>query len=217
MVLEASVLCGDRDMAEALVNRLAPLASRIHGNYPIVSYGRLLGEAAAMLGQWDRARDFYSQVMRICERIRFRPELALTQPNLAELLYAHFPEAQSEALVHLGIVTEELRARGMQPGLERALQPGNSSVALNTLAHPNATTRSRVAAWLHISAPNCRLETDEVTSPASSAGLMTAHMHHLTPTTQPLKPTSPHSRAHTSPHSPSRWSRGRRSRLGRSR
>jgi hypothetical protein len=53
MILEASVLCGDRDMAEALVIRLAPLAGRIHGYYPVASYGRLLGEAGAMLGQLD--------------------------------------------------------------------------------------------------------------------------------------------------------------------
>jgi DNA-binding CsgD family transcriptional regulator len=122
MILEASVLCGDRDMAEALVSRLAPLASRVHGNYPVVSYGRLLGEAAAMLGQPERARDFYSQAMSICERIRFRPELALIQLDLAELVYSHFPDEQSEALVHLRIAAEELRAMSMQPGLERALQ-----------------------------------------------------------------------------------------------
>ena len=57
----------------------------------------------------------------MCERIRFRPELALIQLDLAELLYTHFPKEQSEALVQLGIATEELRAIGMQPGLQRAL------------------------------------------------------------------------------------------------
>jgi hypothetical protein len=115
MILEASVLCGDRDMAQALVSRLAPLASRVHGNYPVVSYGRLLGEAAAMLGQPDRARDFYRHAMRTCERIRLRPELALIQLDLAELLHSHFPEEQSEALVQLGIATEELRAMVCSP------------------------------------------------------------------------------------------------------
>jgi DNA-binding CsgD family transcriptional regulator len=122
MILEASVLCGDRDVAQALVSRLAPMANRIHGNYPVVSYGRLLGEAAAMLGQPDGAREFYREAMRSCARIRFRPELALIRLDLAELLSSHFPEEQSETLVHLNMATEELRAMDMQPGLDRALQ-----------------------------------------------------------------------------------------------
>jgi len=142
MILEASVLCGDRDMADALVSRLAPLASRVHGNFPVVSYGRLLGEAAAMLGQSDRARDLYSQAMRICERIRFRPELALIQLDLAELLYPHFPEEQSEGLVRLGIATAELRAMGMQPGLERALQLTERVRPRGPVVQATAVTRS---------------------------------------------------------------------------
>jgi DNA-binding CsgD family transcriptional regulator/tetratricopeptide (TPR) repeat protein len=142
MILEASVLCGDRDTAEALVSRLAPLASRVHANLPVVSYGRLLGEAAAMLGQADRARDFYRQATRTCERIRFRPELALIQLDLAELLYSHFPEEQSEIREHLGIATEELRAMDMQPGLERALQLGERVWTRESVAPAAAVARS---------------------------------------------------------------------------
>lgn len=142
MVLEASVLCGDRDMAEALVNRLAPLAGRVHGNYPIVSYGRVLGEAAAMLGQWDRAREFFSQAMSICENIRFRPELALIQLDLAELLYSHFPEEQSETRVRLGIATHELRAMEMQPGLERALKLSERVRQHEPIVQSTAVSRS---------------------------------------------------------------------------
>jgi DNA-binding CsgD family transcriptional regulator len=122
MLLEASALCGDRDLAEALVSRLAPLASRIHSTFPIVSYGRLLGDAAAMLGQTNEARAFYGHALQICERVRFRPELALIHLDLAELLAAHFPEEQSEVVAQLAIATDELRSMGMQPGLYRALQ-----------------------------------------------------------------------------------------------
>ena len=142
MILEASVLCGDRDMAEAVVRRLAPLASRVHGNYPVVSYGRVLGDAAAMLGQPERARDFYREAMRICERVRFRPELALIQLDLAELLYSHFPEEQSEALERLSIATEELRAMDMQPGLERALRVSERVRSRDAVVQGTAVTRS---------------------------------------------------------------------------
>ena len=41
---------------------------------------------------------------------------------LAELLLAHFPDKQAEALAHLDFAIEEFGAMKMQPSLERSLR-----------------------------------------------------------------------------------------------
>jgi hypothetical protein len=55
-------------------------------------------------------------------RLRFRPEIALTRLQLAELLLAHYPDEKAEALGHLNFAIRELREMKMQPSLERALK-----------------------------------------------------------------------------------------------
>jgi len=122
--LEASVLCRHTETAAELVRRLAPLAGGLHGY--LVSFGRLLGDAAVMLGQFDAARDYYTQALEVCHKTRFRPELALTRLDMAELLLTQFPAERTEARQHLGLATAELSAMHMQPGLERALRLGHS-------------------------------------------------------------------------------------------
>jgi hypothetical protein len=52
----------------------------------------------------------------------FRPELALSRLELAELLLKHFPQERSEAITHLDFVIPEFRDMKMQPSLERALR-----------------------------------------------------------------------------------------------
>jgi hypothetical protein len=55
-------------------------------------------------------------------RLRFRPEIALTRLELAELLLAHYPDEKAEALEHLDFAIGEFREMKMQPSLERALK-----------------------------------------------------------------------------------------------
>ena len=55
-------------------------------------------------------------------RLRFRPEVALTRLELAELLLAHYPDEKAEALEHLDFAIMELREMKMHPALERALK-----------------------------------------------------------------------------------------------
>ena len=52
----------------------------------------------------------------------FRPELALTKLQLAELLLEHSPDKKKEALEHLDFAINEFREMKMQPSLERALR-----------------------------------------------------------------------------------------------
>jgi hypothetical protein len=54
--------------------------------------------------------------------MKFRPELALSRLELAELLLEHYPQEKSEAIAHLDFAIAEFRDMKMQPSLERALR-----------------------------------------------------------------------------------------------
>jgi len=128
-LLEAAVLGGDQDTARALARRLALVAPYPCGKQSGVSYARLLGAAAALLGEREQAHAYYQQALEVCGQLRFRPEIALTHRQLAELLLAEGEDGGSadrlsrrqEALGHLDLAIEELRAMNMRPYLERAL------------------------------------------------------------------------------------------------
>ncbi len=63
-----------------------------------------------------------SKLLGAGTRLRFRPEIALTRLQLAELLLAHYPDEKAVALEHLDFAIGELREMKMQPALERALK-----------------------------------------------------------------------------------------------
>ncbi|HEY96173.1 MAG TPA: hypothetical protein G4O15_14690, partial [Dehalococcoidia bacterium] len=52
----------------------------------------------------------------------FRPDLALSRLELAELLLDHYPDEKAEAIEHLDFAIKEFREMKMQPSLERALR-----------------------------------------------------------------------------------------------
>jgi hypothetical protein len=53
--------------------------------------------------------------------MRFRPELALTCLQFAELLLEHYPNEKKDAVEHLDFAIKEFREMRMQPSLEMAL------------------------------------------------------------------------------------------------
>jgi hypothetical protein len=53
--------------------------------------------------------------------MQFRPSLALTRFQLAELLVDHYPEERKKALEHLEFAIKEFVEIKMQPSLEKAL------------------------------------------------------------------------------------------------
>jgi len=120
--LEAAVLAGHRQAAELLLHRLAGSSSRTSGLWRTTYVGRHTGAAAALLGRGDEARKYYQEAIKVCTEISFRPELALTRLQLAELLLEHYPKERAEALEHLDFVIAEFRDMKMQPSLERALR-----------------------------------------------------------------------------------------------
>jgi tetratricopeptide (TPR) repeat protein len=83
---------------------------------------RHLGGACALLERYEEARKYYQEAIKVCTDMRFRPELALTRLQLAELLLEHYPDEKKEALEHLDFAIKEFTEMKMQPSLERALR-----------------------------------------------------------------------------------------------
>jgi tetratricopeptide (TPR) repeat protein len=80
------------------------------------------GAAAALLGRPEEARMYYSEAIKVTAEMKFRPELALSRLQLAELLLEHYPKEKNAAKEHLDFAIEEFREMKMQPSLDRALQ-----------------------------------------------------------------------------------------------
>ena len=117
--LEAAVLIKHRQAAELLLRRFAN-KTLVMGSTSCIS--RHLGGAATLLGRYDEARQHYREAIKVCTEMPFRPELALTRLQLAELLLEHYPDEKAEALEHLDFAITEFREMKMQPSLERALR-----------------------------------------------------------------------------------------------
>jgi len=122
MYLEAAVLVGQRETARLLLDRFAGGYSPFVTMFATTCTARHLGGAAALLGRYDEARKYYQEAIKVCTEMPFRPELALTRLQLAELLLEHYPEEKKEALEHLDFAIKEFREMKMQPSLERALR-----------------------------------------------------------------------------------------------
>jgi DNA-binding CsgD family transcriptional regulator len=121
-----------------LVHRLAHLSNRLDGSL-LVSYGRLLGQAAILLGRDGDARGYYEQALEVSAQARCRPELALTRLALAELLLARYPDQRAMAAEQLRLAVPEFESMHMHPSLTRALELGRSALP----ARPGpVTTRS---------------------------------------------------------------------------
>jgi len=121
-LLEAAVLVGHSQAAELLLRRFAGSNICTTGHTLMTCIARHLGAAAALLGRPEEARAHYDEALRVANEMRFRPELALTRLQLAELLLEHYPEEKPEALEHLDFAINEFRDMKMQPSLERALR-----------------------------------------------------------------------------------------------
>jgi tetratricopeptide (TPR) repeat protein len=120
--LEAAVAAGHRQAAELLLARLAGTRRLTSGLWITTCAGRHMGAAAAFLGRNEEARKHYQKAIKDCTEIKFRPELALTRLQLAELLLEHYPKERAEAVEHLDFAIKEFQDMKMQPSLERALR-----------------------------------------------------------------------------------------------
>jgi tetratricopeptide (TPR) repeat protein/archaellum biogenesis ATPase FlaH len=122
MSLEAALLVGHGRAVELLLCRLSGSSCVTGGLWNVPSKGRHLGAAAAFLGRPDEALKHYQKAIKDCTEMRFRPELALTRLQLAELLLEHYPDEKEKALEHLDFAIKEFQDMKMKPSLERALR-----------------------------------------------------------------------------------------------
>ena len=56
----------------------------------------------------------YKQALEICQKVRFRPEIALIRFGLAELLLERYPDQRAEAIEHLDFAIAEFQEMKMQ-------------------------------------------------------------------------------------------------------
>ncbi|UCG54690.1 MAG: hypothetical protein JSV32_00270, partial [Dehalococcoidia bacterium] len=124
MYLEASVVSGHRKAAELLLDSLQISGWYINSVCP-TCIPRHLGGAAVLLEKYEEAREHYKEAIKVCTEMPFRPELALSRLQLAELLLDHYPDEKAEAIKHLDFSIREFREMKMQPSLERALRRKN--------------------------------------------------------------------------------------------
>jgi tetratricopeptide (TPR) repeat protein len=122
LLLETAVLVNHRRAAETLSNLLASVVYKTTGMQNPTCVARHLGAATALLGRHEEARKHYAEAIKVCANMRFRPELALTRLQLAELLLEHCHRERGEALEHLDFAISEFRDMKMRPWLERALR-----------------------------------------------------------------------------------------------
>ena len=122
LFLEAAVLVKHHKAADLILRRFTDTKYLTTGEYYTTVISRHLGAGAAMLGRIDEAKQHYLDAINVAEDMRFRPELALTRFQLAELLLEHFPDEKAEAIEHLNFAIDEFKEMKMQPSLEKALE-----------------------------------------------------------------------------------------------
>jgi tetratricopeptide (TPR) repeat protein len=120
--LRAAIAVKHKEASELLLRRFSGIGLCTTGTLAPACIARHLGGAAALLGRYDEARKYYQEAIKVCTDMRYRPELALTRLQLAELLLEHYPKEKKEALEHLDFAIKEFREMKMQPSLERALR-----------------------------------------------------------------------------------------------
>jgi DNA-binding NarL/FixJ family response regulator len=135
LLLYAAVRLEHREATQVLRKRLACVADVCIVDDAYTCVARHLGDASRLLGDRASARTYYAQALEAADKIRFRPELALTRLRLAELLLEDADDAlRAEAMEHLDLAIPELQDMNMQPSLERGLALRKTLAPFTTLA-----------------------------------------------------------------------------------
>jgi DNA-binding CsgD family transcriptional regulator len=120
--LELAVTSGDREAAKRAASPFETITAVPTSEFGLANVARFLGRAAVLCGEPDAARIHYARALEWTTAIRYRPEVALTRLDLAELLLPSYPSEQAEARKHIEFAIKEFEAMHMQPSLERALK-----------------------------------------------------------------------------------------------
>jgi tetratricopeptide (TPR) repeat protein len=119
--LESALLVGHRKWAERVLTRFIRSGIQTTGIFFTTCIPRHLGTAATLLRRFEEAKDLNQEAIRVCTEMPFRPELALSRFQSAELQLEHFPEERTEALEHLDFAISEFKEMKMKPSLEKVL------------------------------------------------------------------------------------------------
>ena len=92
------MLLGERDRVASLAGRLTTSASSVFAYTDVSCIARTLGDAMTFLGDQEQAKAYYQQALEQCQKVRFRPEIALTRLGLAELLLEEAASYQRSAV-----------------------------------------------------------------------------------------------------------------------
>ncbi|MFC1948524.1 hypothetical protein ACFLXY_11475, partial [Chloroflexota bacterium] len=122
MLLDAAVATKHVQAAEILLKRLSGTSVQSTSYFCMTCILRHLGAAANLINNPEKARKYYTEALQVATDMSFRPELALTRLEIAELLLKHFPDEKAEAIEHLDFSIKEFREMNMQPSLNRSLK-----------------------------------------------------------------------------------------------
>jgi DNA-binding CsgD family transcriptional regulator/tetratricopeptide (TPR) repeat protein len=142
IALEAAAISADRACAPGLLDLLGGDDRRSTLMLPNVS--RHLAALAVLVGNPSQARSHYAEAIEFCENIRYRPELALTRVEFADLLLVHYPGEKLEAFRQLDLAIPELESMGMTPSLERAQRLRGARRAAEGPAYPDGLSEREV-------------------------------------------------------------------------
>jgi hypothetical protein len=120
--LQLALLVGDRPALESLSACLWPWRQLAITGNTMNSAGRLLGEAAMLLGRPDEAHSLFLQALEVCSRAGYRAEIALIELDLAALLLGAEAADRPEGVEYLQRATAALESMGMRHDLQRARQ-----------------------------------------------------------------------------------------------
>jgi DNA-binding CsgD family transcriptional regulator/predicted negative regulator of RcsB-dependent stress response len=144
--LQLAVVWNEHDAAVEIAERLTPVAhlAMVNGFTPCIA--RLIGQRWLMDQDVDRARAAFELAVRVCERMRCLPELALSRLDLVETLLGHYPQERRNALELLHSIKADVRAMNMQPALDRAVRLEQSVATANGLTRREQEVAILVAA-----------------------------------------------------------------------
>jgi DNA-binding CsgD family transcriptional regulator len=108
-----------KEVLRRLLGLLEPVASPATEEV-FTLIDRQRGAAYVRLEEPEKAREHFLAALAAGEKMRFRPEVALTRLALAELILDHYPRQRAQAFEHIEFCIPELREMKMQPSLHRA-------------------------------------------------------------------------------------------------
>jgi DNA-binding CsgD family transcriptional regulator len=120
LLLEAANRLGEREAAAMRLEQADRAGAVTTGFECATIIDRHRGDALALLGHVEDAREAYASAIGVAERMRWRPEIALIRLSQARLLLEHEPTSRPDALAHLEFAAKEFEAMGMLPYLQDA-------------------------------------------------------------------------------------------------